>query len=84
MISILLLIVGLVIGYKIDYLERQVKLLQVKPKTQNPTVTMGSYDKVDEFNKVNTDSEVGIVEIKTPQLLSWEEQERVKRGIEHV
>ena len=81
-------VIGCAIGYKIDYLQRKLSELREHLKNidtrQAPTVTMGRYDKVDEYNKVNTDSEVGIVEVKTPQLLEWEEMQRQQKEIENV
>ena len=74
-------LVGGIIGRSLDTLQRQVAELQkqLAEKKPEPVVTMGVYDRLDTANKVNTDAEVGLVEVKTPQRLSWEETERVRR-----
>lgn len=82
------IIAGIFIGTRLRDLQDQVadlrkRLNKIDP-TPKPGVAMGAYDKVDEYNSVNTDSAVGIVEVKTPQLLSWEEQQRQQKEIERV
>lgn len=80
--------VGFIIGLKFARLQKQINDLRDRlteiDTTPAPGVAMGAYDKVDEYNGVNTGSPIGIVEVKTPQLLSWEEQERNKREVEGV
>lgn len=82
------IVVGIFIGTRLRDLQDQISDLRKRlndiDNTPAPGVAMGSYDKVDEYNAVNTDSAVGIVEVKTPQLLSWEEQQRQQKEIERV
>jgi hypothetical protein len=87
-INIIVCVLAYLVGYKIRDLNDKIKELRTRLDSQTkevqPTVTMGAYDKVDTANHVNTDSSVGIVEVKSPQLLEWEEMERNKREVENV
>jgi hypothetical protein len=82
---ILAFLIGGVVGWRLDWLTRQLGALkdriqqEPEPLPEKPTVAMGMYDRLDTENNVNTSAEFGIVQAKTPQLLDWEEQERVKK-----
>lgn len=74
------------IGMRLRYLQDQLTTLKgrLDEKKPEPSVAMGVYDKVDTANHTDTPSQYGIAEVKTPQLLAWEEEERIKKGIENV
>lgn len=80
---ILAFIVGGVIGWRLDWINRQLEALKKRvaeyQEPAAPAVSMGVYDKVDTANHTNTPGDFGIVEVKTPELLDWEERERVKK-----
>ena len=82
------IVAGMFIGIRLRDLQDQIKELREHlakiDSTPAPGVAMGAYDKVDEYNAVNTDSSIGIVEVKTPQLLEWEEKQRQQKDIENV
>jgi hypothetical protein len=83
MISLCFLIVGLLIGYFERSGREKFKDLYARSKeVPEPEVgaTDASYGRFNPLARVNQDSEVGISEPKSPQLLEWEEQERLEKA----
>lgn len=84
MISLAFLIVGLVLGYiakDIKAVTHEIKArIDTKPEVG---ITGGLYHQPNE-NNVNQGGDTGFVSPKTPQLLEWEEQERLREEQLHV
>lgn len=76
MINVLLIAIGSLIGYLYRDLRDKVKDLQKKLPTETPEIgaTPASYGITRGY--VNTDSEVGLVEAKTPEQLEWDKRQK--------
>jgi hypothetical protein len=75
MLYFLLFLLALLTGYNLHDI-RELKKIRPEKKPEIG-VTNGVYGEVNEFN-TNQDGNVGLVETKTPQLLEWEENERLR------
>lgn len=81
MLALTLFIVGLVIG--LFQADTRRKLAELREQRQAPPepetgATDGSYGLIDGYS-TDPDSEVGISEPKTPQMLDWEESEKLRK-----
>jgi len=72
-------LIGTGVGYIYKDLTSHIKKLEKKISEPEHEigVTSGSYN-AGNINRINQDGEVGVVEPKTPQMLEWEESERLR------
>lgn len=78
MVGLAFLLIGLILGYTYRDLRDFVREVRDKPDNKPETgVTPGLYHKAYE-GAVNQGGETGFVSPKTPQLLEFEENERLK------
>lgn len=77
MISLSLLIIGLALGYEYRVLRDFMREMERKHPKPETGITPGLYHKANE-NKTQ-DGETGFVSPKTPELLEWEESERLRQ-----
>jgi len=77
---IIALAVGYLVGYEHRVFKDQISKLQ-KEKPVEPDIgfTMGDYKPANEQARVNQDGEVGLVEPKTPERISWETDNSIEK-----
>jgi methyl coenzyme M reductase subunit C-like uncharacterized protein (methanogenesis marker protein 7) len=83
-LSAILALLILAIGFAVGYFSREIKekFAELQKRLDEPPVEVGPtnpYHDIDENKVYNNDKSVGAVLPKTPQLLEFEEQEKLKK-----
>ena len=82
--DILIALVALTLGYYVGFNSREVRnklerLMRKVEEKREVGPTAGSYYRPNENAPLNNSSKVGAVLPKSPNLIEWEEQERIRK-----
>lgn len=82
LLACIIIALSVYIGLELNTVSKNIDQLLGKPDItkETPSVTLGAYRPVNENTVSNTqNSEIGLVSVKTPQLLEFEEQEELRK-----